>query len=466
MPGYTPPFPSFDPNNPQVPQGWDEALVDTASDVLYSPSKMGNDIAYFLSGYAEKVSSSLITQLSPVITTCVIIYFIFSGWMVLAGRSQNTIGDTVIKATKISFIAYFGLNAGNFINFVLPTVQGLEVMLSKAIGNQNSAWLVLDTFFYNLWYTVSDVGGAFLRNLFQDFSFFGDDGLLELLIIFLFVFAMAIIGSFTTFVITMVLLAATIGLPIILGFGPLFICTLMFPVTRQWFDGWLRSAVGLIFTLIIAVSLVSLLDHITMQQIKAIKAMQISNTSIAEFQGRLAFLMFVMAAILVIFFKISSISSALVGGLSLSSLNLGDLGSQARTVDGLKAVGNIASNAIDNTQTLMSKAMLTMMGCNTPRTRQHGDVTNNNQHTNSAINNIANSAANTGTGVAKERAQVNGATPNYAFNSQAAVHTATDTNHNAPKEAPANTIDINAHRAYGFYNSANQAAQNSNQKTV
>lgn len=458
MPAPTAPFPTFDPNNPVIPEGWDQAVIDTASELVYSPSKMGNDIAYFVSGYAEKVSTALIEQLSPIITTGVIIYFIFSGWMTLSGRGQNTIGDTVATSVKISFIAYFGLNAGNFTNFVIPAVSGIETLLSQAIGNQNSSWIVLDTFYYNLWYMVADVCGAFIRNLFQEFSFFGDDGLIELVIIFLFVSCMAVIGSITTFVITLVLLACNIGLPIVLGFGPLFICTLMFPVTRQWFDGWLRTAVGLIFTMIIAISLVTLLDHITSQQITAIKAMDIKNTTIAELQGRIVFLIFVMATILVIYFKISTFANSLVGGMSLTGLNLSEVASIPKTLGGLQQTGRMIQKMATDTKSAIGNTMAVMFGMKTPGLDNKTTETNN-KNTNSAINNIINSAANTAAGagnVAKERAQVTGAIPTgNSINSQASYNMAA-ANNSVPKAAPSNVIDINAHRAYGL---------NSNKKT-
>ena len=50
---------------------------------------------------------------------------------------------------------------------------------------------------------------------------------------------MSIISVALTFAATGVLIINEIALTLTLAFGPLFICCLMFPVVRSWFDGWI-----------------------------------------------------------------------------------------------------------------------------------------------------------------------------------------------------------------------------------
>ena len=423
----------------------DDALDFGGDLAVYTPSEIGADISYFVSGYAEKVSTALIDQLGPIILTGVILYFTLNGWLVLAGRSQNTIGDLAIKSFKISLVAFFGLNSGNFIGFVLPAVQGIEQLLAQSLTDAPSAWMVLDKFYKNLTSAICDTGGKMLDHVIGDFSLFGDDGFLELFIIILVQTGAAILGYLTSLVVMLVLLACTIGLPIILGFGPLFICCLMFPITRQWFDGWLRSVIGLIMTMIVAVSLVNLLDHITANHIKAIQDFTVDTANIDSFVRILVGLSFALCAVLVIFFKISTLVSGLVGGVQLTGLNLAELIKDGSTV------GSPVLKAYRKAKSMLSGKGNTKAGEQSNGSLGHKDnsASNLNRVKNSAANMATASSQSNNANLTSNAKTINTSTINSMQASNNSSYSGSNNSNNA-KAAPSNVIDINARRAYGM----------------
>ena len=424
-------------------EGLEEGL-EAAGELFYTPSEIGNDISYFVSGYAEKVSTALIDQLGPIILTGVILYFTLNGWLVLAGRSQNTIGDLAIKSFKISLVAFFGLNSGNFIGFVLPAIQGLEQLLAQSLTDAPSAWMVLDKFSINLFKAVCDTGGKMLKQVSGDFSIFGDDGFLELLVIIVVQGFTVFLGCLTSIIVMLVLLACTIGLPIILGFGPLFICCLMFPITRQWFDGWLRSAIGLIMTMIVAVSLVNLLDHITANHIKAIQDFTVDTANVDSFMRILMGLSFALCAVLVIFFKISTLVSGLVGGIQLTGINLGEIANTAKNLSTIKGLAKTAQNLVSGKG-------------NTKAGEQSNGILGHKDNSASNLNRVKNSAANMATASSQSNnanhtsnaKTINTSTINSMQASNNSSYSGSNNSNNA-KAAPSNVIDINARRAYGM----------------
>lgn len=290
-------------------------------DDRFSYENVGNMIESSISSFSSDVSSSLISNLTPIIFTCVLIYFLLKGFMFLTGRAAGAIPDSVVSAFKICLIASFALNAGNFVHYGIGMINGLEDLLISSVSTDaTNAWQTCD----QVW-SASAESGAKLISLISELDLWdmiGGDGVAQTLMILLLAvlfFIGAVILSILAFAIIML---NKIGLAIALGFGPFFLCTLMFPLTRTWFDGWLKVVLTMLFTIVIMVSMLQLAAHIFEQQVEQVdRAIAEKDEYLSIFDNVLAFLL-ICLAFGYIFSKLPEIASGMIGGVAFSTPGL------------------------------------------------------------------------------------------------------------------------------------------------
>lgn len=287
----------------------------------------GNDFSSAIAGFAQGTSAGLISNLTLPISLCLTIYFVCKGYLIMAGRIQDSLTDLMLTCGKIALISLFALNAGNFINFVLPAILGLENFFVSAfdfVGNQqvstSSAWAAID----NLWFTFAD-GIMEVWGLMSNFSI---TDITACLTIFAATLILAIGSVFFTFSAVGVLLINEICLTITLGFGPVFLCCLMFPTTRTWFDGWLKSAITYVFTIIIAAAVMLLFTNVFTASINDITAVA-SNEDTAErlsslFMPLLNFTVLALTAAAMIR-MVPSVAAGLTGGVAMQAVGVGQM---------------------------------------------------------------------------------------------------------------------------------------------
>ncbi|MCK0535744.1 type IV secretion system protein [Anaerobiospirillum sp. NML120511] len=325
-------------------------IGDQVSNAAYdvTPAGVGNAFKQYLTGFAERVATDFITALGPVVLVGLTLYFVLKGYMAIAGRSQNTIQDTLWEAGKAGLVAFFALSAPNFIAHVLPFVEGLEKVLTQGVAGTDDVWASLNKVFVDMW-TGLDSGAKFVNSKSDGFKIFGDDSIMEVISSWLITLFASILLFLAVSLIMLILLSCEVGLAMTLGFGPLFMCCLMFPVTRQWFDGWFRTVVGLLFTMIISVVLIQLLAHMTKNQIDSLSvytlgcansniacsAVQGAADSIAAWNAASRNISLMLLVFIMIFWKIPQIAQSMVGGLSLTGINPSEI---TRDVNAIKEV--------------------------------------------------------------------------------------------------------------------------------
>ena len=237
-------------------------------------------------------------------------------------------------------VAFFGLNAANFVTYVIPAVYGIENLLLNAIshattgGGISNAWGAADqtweTFMsgfqaiYNIWsnssWSVWSIGESIATSLF----------------IILLMVLMLVVSIYFMFLAVGYLLLYEIFLVMGLAFGPLFICTLMFTVTRTWFDGWLRAVVCWAFTLVAVAGTLMLINGIFLERVQ-----QVSDFASAAEGGKdygvllvnLGVFAVVVLAIATVVKSIPSFAAGLTGGVALQAASVaGMLQSFGRTM--------------------------------------------------------------------------------------------------------------------------------------
>ena len=300
----------------------------------------GNQVRSTMAGFAESVSGEIISSISPIIYTGIMIYFFARAYQITTGRAEGAIPDLITQCVKIVLVAFFGLNAANFVTYVIPAVYGIENLLLNAISHAttgdgiSNAWGAADqtweTFMsgfqaiYNIWsnssWSVWSIGESIATSLF----------------IILLMVLMLVVSIYFMFLAVGYLLLYEIFLVMGLAFGPLFICTLMFTVTRTWFDGWLRAVVCWAFTLVAVAGTLMLINGIFLERVQ-----QVSDFASAAEGGKdygvllvnLGVFAVVVLAIATVVKSIPSFAAGLTGGVALQAASVaGMLQSFGRTM--------------------------------------------------------------------------------------------------------------------------------------
>lgn len=300
----------------------------------------GNEVRSTMAGFAESVSGEIISSISPIIYTGIMIYFFARAYQITTGRAEGAIPDLITQCVKIVLVAFFGLNAANFVTYVIPAVYGIENLLLNAIfhgttaSDINNAWGAAD----QTWQTFMN-GFQAIYNIWSNSSWsvwsIGESIATSLFIILLMVLMLVVCIYFMFFAVGYLLLYE-IFLVMGLAFGPLFICTLMFTVTRTWFDGWLRAVVCWAFTLVAVAGTLSLINGIFAERID-----QITEFAIAAEGGKdygvllvnLGVFAVVVLALATVVKSIPTFAAGLTGGVALQAASVaGMLQSFGRTM--------------------------------------------------------------------------------------------------------------------------------------
>ena len=300
----------------------------------------GNQVRNTLAGFANSVSGEIISSISPIVYTGIMLYFFVRAYQITTGRAESAIPDLVTQCVKIVLVAFFGLNAANFVTYVIPAVYGIENLLLNAIfhattaSDINNAWGAAD----QTWQTFMN-GFQAIYNIWSNSSWsvwsIGESIATSLFIILLMVLMLVVCIYFMFFAVGYLLLYE-IFLVMGLAFGPLFICTLMFTVTRTWFDGWLRAVVCWAFTLVAVAGTLSLINGIFAERID-----QITEFAIAAEGGKdygvllvnLGVFAVVVLALATVVKSIPTFAAGLTGGVALQAASVaGMLQSFGRTM--------------------------------------------------------------------------------------------------------------------------------------
>lgn len=315
------------------------------SDISFSA--FGTLFRNTISAFASNTSATMITWITPIITAGLALYFLFMALNHLQGKSTQPITDTIFVCLKVSLIAYFALNAANFVSYVIEPVASLESLLISIIktgvhgmpSNGDNAWAALD----ELWTQILVVG-ELIKQLIGKF---GLGTLGPLLLSFFLLVAMFFCAGYFTFAAIGILLINEISVVLVLGFGPIYLSLLMFPVTRGWFDNWLKSLLTYVLTMVMTAAVIYLFCFIFDTNLKEIKDSVILNATAAVVLSRclipvVTFCVLLVAAATLV--KIIPVMAAgLTGGQNMGAVGLGqmlsNMGSTAKTIMGAGLLG-------------------------------------------------------------------------------------------------------------------------------
>lgn len=292
---------------------------------------VGNDIKNLISTYATDVSSLLITNLSPIIIVGVTIYLMVKGYLYMTGRAEGALGELIINWVKISMLAYVALNSGNFIYHVIGGINGAESFLMRAVAPNAASTSVYATI-DDLWVSICDSVASFftiVKNIKFGLTNIGSALFIAFMLV-LVLFIYLIVIAYLTFAALGITILTEMSLVIVLGFGPLFICLLMFPLTKSWFDGWLKAAMTYVFTLVIMAAVIGLVVTIFRNQMNSfnqvfVEAESLNPATMGIFLLKFFTFIIVVVAMSSLVKAVPTIASGIVGGVAMQATGLGKM---------------------------------------------------------------------------------------------------------------------------------------------
>lgn len=300
----------------------------------------GNQFKGYISSFATDTSTALINNLGSVVAVGLVMFVIVRSFMMMRENNYGAIYDIIVQMLKVGFIAFLALNTGHFTSYVIKALGYFQSGLMEAVSQGvhlgggalqiSSAWGALD----QLWLTFIKAFNL-VWSLIGKFSWITDAP--EILAMCIVTVILGLLSVYFTFSALGILLINEVSLIIFLGFGPLFLCTLMFPRTQSWFDGWIRSVITTIFTLVITAAVIMLFVKAFQGSVEDIQ-LAVKNPIVTEKLGTL-FLPVMNFAVLslaaaTLVKLIPAISAGLTGGGRMDAPGIGQM---------LHGVGNVAA---------------------------------------------------------------------------------------------------------------------------
>ena len=268
-----------------------------------------NKLSDVLTTYITNVSTTLVGAIGPLAAQLLALYFIIHGIALMRGLIEEPISDFAVRVVKMSLILgcalSVGIYNGEIVSFIWNSPDALGALVAGGDYSDNNNVNFLDalmTKIYDLghvYWSVDnagpDIGTTFLA-----------------LIIWLVGLILTGYGAF-------LFVLAKMALAILLALGPIFIMLLMFEATKRFFESWLGQAMNYVFMVVLVSAACKLILTIIDAYMGPALADARATASIPTAVPAIAYS--VIGALVLM--QLSSVASALGGGVAVSTLGAG-----------------------------------------------------------------------------------------------------------------------------------------------
>lgn len=320
-------------------------------------TEIGNDFESAIGSFVSGTASNVIDLIAPWVLISVTIYFLITGYMVMAGRISEPLSDVLIKGSKIALISMAALSAGGFMSYAAGSITGLEKDLLGAVGGKDttSIYALLDNSYEKGWDATAQ---AFKKA--SDLSFMTAAGEIFMLII------IGLIGIAGLVVMTSIaggiILLSKMAIVVALGLGPLFVCCLMFPATAGWFDSWLKTCLTYVLTAVIVAAFLVIFINVYLGVVDGLTTLfATGGDSEGATSGALAYSVKILLVTVVSSFAMiqaPNIAASLAGGVSVASMSLTGMLKQASQATGAGAAAKGAGKMTYGAANIASRGAL------------------------------------------------------------------------------------------------------------
>lgn len=304
---------------------------------------VGRQIDNATQAFVSDNAGAIIGAITPIAVTGVGIYLAVFGYMVIAGRIQAPFSDFMLKSVKIILIAAVALNASNYTNWVVGSINGLQDGLASTFGHgtsgeANSTYSMLDQQVDAAWSKVlecmvqADKAGTFPPNLGAWFGWMAAAAIIAVS-----VFVLVVVGG-------VIIISATLLLKVVLAVGPLFLMCLLWPVTAKFFDSWFGQALTYVLKIVLVAVVVSLAMAIFGNFVQGIQ----TTDRGATLEMSLATLL-IAVVLYKTMLEVGGVASGLAGGVSAAAMSIGQALNTAATVTGVNAASRFLGRTSSRT---------------------------------------------------------------------------------------------------------------------
>lgn len=279
------------------------------------------------------VAGTMIATVSPFAAIVFGIYMILIAWGYMRGAESDPVQDFFVKLFTWSVVLTYGWHADIYTSEILPIVTGLGETFLKMFGSGANA-TAMDTLAVSIIQLVGDGFNA----LSEKYTSINDIGTALGAYIKLGIEAVILLLGIVPFLVlaTVTVIIANIGSQIIGAVGPLFILSLIFPATRQYFSSWLNSVLSYAFIPLF----VAVISMLAMGATNGILAIQPGQTLADVNFFVVFFAAFTNLVFMFLIQQVSSIASSLSSGGINAGMAHGGIGGIARAIKSSVAGSN------------------------------------------------------------------------------------------------------------------------------
>lgn len=299
---------------------------------------LGTSISNLTNAWVTTASSNAVSAITPVVIAGASLYISIFGYMIIAGRVQNSFQEFLVKCAKLIIVASMAINLGIYQGNIIQMATGLQDGLPQLFGITapgDTVYTLLDKAYLD---GINDgVHKMFMKADEADWDDVGGT---------IAYYAMGFIMAIALMVITIIsaayIIISKVALCIILGVGPIFLAGYAFPPTQKFGDQWVSAVMNYVVTAFVAAAVASLCVTIFVKYAGQV-TFDADATMIQIFYNILSILI-VSVVLGLLALQSPSIASSLAGGLGLSSFNPISMASNA--VNSVMRGGSKVSNAV------------------------------------------------------------------------------------------------------------------------
>lgn len=292
-------------------------------------SGLGQSIDNFTNSFVLGVSSNISIAIAPLVAAGFSIWITIYGYAVMRQEVPDPINVFVKNMVKNAIIASIAMGSGFYQNHIISAIYGFQDGMVSVVTKPTSITSINGSNVLGVIDNLNDKAGE-LAGIFMAAGLvkLPVGGYLDILSGYVVLAGNAIL----MIVCGAIALNAKVVLSIVLSLGPLFIATLLFPVTSKFFDAWMTKVVNyVLLTIILAVAIAGSVAIADSYLTNAIKESQLALDPVNRVQESFTF--FILNFVLCILVYASPhLAAGLSGGMALSGGGLGQfaMGALAR----------------------------------------------------------------------------------------------------------------------------------------
>jgi type IV secretion system protein VirB6 len=256
-----------------------------------------------LAGYIGSTAATVAAVLEPAIVALAAVYVMGWGYLHGTGQIEEPVIDGLQRIARIALVLGIGLKLWLYNTLLVDSFFNAPGQLAAAVIGAPDSVTIVDQIIF----TGGDAASALMEKggiLDGNFSYY--------LAGFFVYIAVGVAAIYTIFLLSL----AKVALSVLLALGPFFIATLLFQVSRRFFEAWIAQLANYAFIAVLATLAVALLMRlltVTAAQAAALG----TGISIADAVR----VCFAAALIFLVLRQVMPMASGLAGGLALTTHN-------------------------------------------------------------------------------------------------------------------------------------------------